>query len=60
MDPTPFFSDLKDAKKVIFSFFSYNFPAGTLSSVLEIKFFVLIFCVKIFFSSIISVRAAPL
>jgi hypothetical protein len=32
-DPTPFFSDFKDAKKIIFFiFFSYNLPAGTLSS----------------------------
>ncbi len=29
-DPTPFLSDFKDGKKK----FSYNFPAGTLSSVL--------------------------
>jgi hypothetical protein len=33
-DPTPFFSDFKDAKKFIF--FSYNLPAGTLSSALKI------------------------
>jgi hypothetical protein len=33
-DPTPFFSDFKDAK--IFLFFSYKLPAGTLSSVLKI------------------------
>ena len=33
-DPTPFFSDFKDAKKN--HIFSYNLPAGTLSSVLKI------------------------
>ncbi len=33
-DSTSFFSDLKDVKKLIF--FSYNLPAGTLSSVLKI------------------------
>jgi hypothetical protein len=35
-DPTPFFSDFKDAKKLIFFFilsFSYNSPTGTLSLV---------------------------
>jgi hypothetical protein len=33
-DPTPFFSDFKDAKKIIFFiFFSYFLSAGTLSSV---------------------------
>jgi hypothetical protein len=34
-DPTPFFSDFKDAKKIIFllHIFSYNLPAGTLSSI---------------------------
>jgi hypothetical protein len=36
-DPTPFFSDFKDAKNYFFHiFFSYNLPTGTLSSVLEI------------------------
>jgi hypothetical protein len=36
-DPTTFFSDFKDAKKLLFSyFFSYNLPTGTLSSVLNI------------------------
>ncbi len=38
-DPTPFFSDFKDAKKLFFKFFSYNLPVGTLSSVLSVKFF---------------------
>jgi hypothetical protein len=38
-DQTPFFSDFKDARKIFFSnFLSYNLPAGTLSSVLRIKF----------------------
>jgi hypothetical protein len=37
-DPTPFVSDFKDAKKVIFLIlFSYNLPKGTLSSVLRTK-----------------------
>jgi hypothetical protein len=43
-DPTPFFSDFKDAKKVNFYIFSYNLPAGTLSSVLKILFFAKILC----------------
>jgi hypothetical protein len=49
-DPTPFFSDFKDAKKNQFFslFFSYNLPAGTLSSFLTIfKNILLKFCVKI-------------
>jgi hypothetical protein len=33
-DPTPFFSDFKEAKEVIFSYF--NLPPGTVSSVLKI------------------------
>jgi hypothetical protein len=35
-DPTPFFSDFKDAKKNIFQDFFLNLPTGTSSSVLEI------------------------
>jgi hypothetical protein len=55
-DTTPFLIDLKDAKKnFLFLFFSYNLPTGTLSSVLKIKFFANIFCVRI-----ISVRSTPL
>ncbi len=46
-DPTPFFSDVKGAKKS-FHIFAYNLPSGTLSSVLKIDFF-LKFCVKILF-----------
>jgi hypothetical protein len=50
LDPTqnltPFFSDLKDAKIILF--FSYHLPAGTLSSVLKINF-LLKLCVKILF-----------
>jgi hypothetical protein len=38
-DLTPFFSDFEDAKKKFLTFLSYNLPAGTLSSVLKIKFF---------------------
>jgi hypothetical protein len=34
-DPTTFFSDFKDEKKNSI-FFSFNLPAGTLSSVLKI------------------------
>ncbi len=37
-DPTPFFSDFKDAKKK-FHIFSYTLPTGTLSSVLKISVF---------------------
>ncbi len=45
LDPTPFFSDFKDANKFFFLiFFSLNLPAGTLSSVLKIKFFAKILC----------------
>ncbi len=41
LDPTSFFSDFKDAKKLIsFSiFFSYNLTTDTFSSVLKIYFF---------------------
>ncbi len=41
-DPNPFFSDVKDEKKIVF--FSYNLPTGTLSAVLKIKFFAKILC----------------
>jgi hypothetical protein len=41
-------SFLQMQKKIIFSFFSYNLSAGTLSSVLKIKFFAKILC-KILF-----------
>jgi hypothetical protein len=37
-NPTPFFSDFKGAKNLFFIFFSYNLPAGTLSSVLKLNF----------------------
>jgi hypothetical protein len=42
-DLTPFYSDLKDAKKIFFFFifFPYNLPAGTLSLLKQ-------FCVKNF------------
>jgi E3 ubiquitin-protein ligase DOA10 len=43
-DPTPFFSDFKNAKKYII-FFSYNLPVGTFS--LKKLIFLLNFCVKI-------------
>jgi hypothetical protein len=62
-DPNPFFSDLKDAKKKLLFFqffFSYNLPADTMSSVLKIKFFAKILCVKFYFESIISVYSTPL
>jgi hypothetical protein len=45
-DPTPFFSDFKDAKIIFFIFFSYDLPAGTLSLVLKF-IFLQKFCVKI-------------
>jgi hypothetical protein len=36
-DPTPFFSDFKEAKKKFFlHIFSYNLPTGTLSSVFNL------------------------
>jgi hypothetical protein len=45
-DPTPFFSNFKDANKIFFFiFFSYNLPAGTLSPVLKVKFFAKV-CIK--------------
>ncbi len=60
-DPTPFFSDYKDAKKIfLFIFFSYNLPAGTLSSVLKIYFFAKTFVLKFYFASIVSVRSTTL
>jgi hypothetical protein len=46
-DPTPFFSDFKDAKLFFLHIFSYNLPAGTLSSVLKFGF-LLKFCVENF------------
>ncbi len=38
LDPSPFFTNFKDAKKIIFfsRVFSHNLPAGTLSSVKKI------------------------
>jgi len=44
-DPTPFFIDLKDAKKYLFFFifFSYNLPTGTSSQPKKINF-LLKFC----------------
>jgi hypothetical protein len=36
-DPTPYFNDFKDAKKILFFIFFYNLPAGTLSSVFKAK-----------------------
>ncbi len=44
-DPTPFFSDFQDGKRIIFS---YNLPAGTLSSVLKLNF-LRNFCSQILF-----------
>ncbi len=59
VDPTPFFSDFKDVKNLVFSyFFSYNLLAGTLLSVLI--FLWKKFCVKFNFASIISVRSTSL
>ncbi len=58
LDLTSFFSDFKDAKKN-FMLFSYNLPAGTLSSVLKFNF-LLKFCLKILLCSIISVRSTPM
>jgi hypothetical protein len=43
-DPTPFFSDFKDAKKKFSRIFSYCLPSGTLFSVLKIYFFAKILC----------------
>ncbi len=52
-DPTPFFNDLRDAKKLNYFhiFFSYNLPTGTLSSVLKIKIFCKIFILQALFQS---------
>jgi hypothetical protein len=50
LNPTPFFSDFKEANTNFFSFFSYSLPAGTLSSVFKIKFFVKILFCKHYFS----------
>jgi hypothetical protein len=38
-DSTPFFIELKEAKKYFFPFFSYNLPTGTSYSVKKIQFF---------------------
>jgi hypothetical protein len=54
-DLTPLFSGFEDAKKKFPAFLLYNLPAGTLSSVLKIKFLA-----KKNFESIISVRSTPL
>jgi hypothetical protein len=43
-DPTPFFNDFKDAKNKNSYFFSYNLPAGTLSSVLKFNFLLKVLC----------------
>jgi hypothetical protein len=53
MDPTPFFSDLKDVKKNFFLiFFSFNLPAGTLSSDLKLNFYAKInFALQFYFAS---------
>ncbi len=42
---TPFYIDFKDAK----TYFFFNFPAGTTSSVKKIKFFCKNYCVKMLF-----------
>jgi hypothetical protein len=48
LDPTPFFSDFKDAKEIFFSSYfvllTYPLPTGTLSSVLKNLFFAKILC----------------
>ncbi len=57
-DPTPFFSDFKDVKKIIFFiFFSYNLPKGTWSS--GLNFIFVKFLLKFYFARI-SVRLTPL
>ncbi len=43
-NPTPFFSDFKDAKKNFLIISSCNLNAGTLYEVLKIKFFARILC----------------
>jgi hypothetical protein len=53
-DPSPFFSEFKDTnKKLSLRIFSFNLPAGTLSSVLKIV-------LKLYFASLISIRSTPL
>jgi hypothetical protein len=42
-DPTPFFSDL-GMQIFVKHFFSYNLPAGTLSTQVKIKYFAKILC----------------
>jgi hypothetical protein len=56
-DTTPFFSDFKDAKEIIFFFifFSYNLPTGTLSSFLKITIFCYNFVLKFYLARMISV-----
>jgi hypothetical protein len=54
-DPTPFFTDFKDAK-FFFPYFFCNLPAGTLSLFsLKNLIFAEIFVLKFYFASIISV-----
>jgi hypothetical protein len=56
-DPTPCFSDLQDEKNLFFFiFFSYDLSDSTLSSPLKNLILCKKFCVKFYFSSIISVR----
>ncbi len=63
LDPTRFFSDLKDGKKLIFShIFSENLPTGTLFSIKQLiflkkfEFFEKNFVLEFHFASNISVR----
>ncbi len=57
-DPTPFFSEFKDAKRYMFFIvFSYNLPTGTLSSdlkILKIDFFAKILCKILIFKHYFS------
>jgi hypothetical protein len=52
LDPTPFFSDFKDVRKMFPIFFSYYLPAGTLSSVLKIEFFAKILSLNFIFKAL--------
>ncbi len=59
--PTPFFSDLKDAKKLFFSYlFLITSPQAHYLQSLKNLFFATIFALKFYFASIMSVPSTPL
>ncbi len=58
-DPTPFFSDFKDSKKILFHFFLIIYPqAYNLQS--KYLYFLVNFVLKFHLASIVSVRSTLL